>query len=309
MQRFLTGFLVLLIACGLVAVACGGGDDDTTIDTGDGEVSISDDIPDDFPDELRYDGADVVGTISGESEGQEGTYVTFETDDSVDDVSAYYESALEDNGWQDQSNTSAGGVSIIGAQKDDTAVVVSIGEGDGNTTISVFYGTNPSASGDGSSDGEDDGSSGEDDGSSGEDDGSSGEDDGSSGEDDGSSGESDLPDEVEVDEAYPSSDIPLPADARVTGSSSFSTSGIQTVQVTGLSQDSPSELGDYFAGELEGAGYSEVVRTTSDGDVFMTYAKSPDDPSVDAVTISLADSTTYEGYTEFIVGVTQAERD
>ena len=302
MQRILTGFLVLLIACGMVAAACGGGDDDTTIETDDGEVTVSDDLPDDFPDELLYDGADVAGTISGESDGQEGTYVTLETDDSVDDVTSWYESSLADNGWEEESSTSAGGVTILGARKDDVATVISIGEADDNTSISVFYGTDPSASGDG----DDDGSSGEDDGSSGEDDGSSGEDDGSSGDDDGASGDADLPDEVEVDDAFPS-DIRLPDAILVTNSSSFASGGVETVQIIALSEETPEELSDHFTGVLEDAGYSEVLTTTSDGDIFLSYAKNPDDPTEGAVIVTLTDDSSYEGYTDVSVSVTQLD--
>jgi hypothetical protein len=141
-----------LAVCAIGGACSGGGDADqavetddgeVTIDTGDGEVTVSDDLPDDFPSELEYEPAELVGSLSGESDGQEGTVVTFETVDGQDEVRSWYESALEDNGWRIRSESTAGGFGTFVATKGDAAASVSINASDDTTTILITYGSTP----------------------------------------------------------------------------------------------------------------------------------------------------------------------
>jgi hypothetical protein len=312
----LTWLAVPLFVLGTLVAACGGGDDET-IDLGDGdEVTVSEDLPDDFPDDFPvYDGADVLGSISGEQAGEEGTVVTWETDDSAEDVTAFYEQEFEDGPWTTTSEGSFGGLGNFTVENGDQAAYVLISETDGNTTIVVTYGAkgdlgfedgDSSDGDDGSSDG-DDGSSDGDDGSSDGEDGSSDGDDGS-GEDDGSSGSAELPDEVEVDDDYPEDEIPLPDAARVTSSSSFASGGNRSIFVELYVETTVDEAADYYATTLEGAGYSEGFRTETDGEVFMSYTKG-DDPAIvtgEGVLVNVAPSEV-DGYVLVSLTITSAE--
>jgi hypothetical protein len=288
--------LAALLAIGAFAAACGGGDGDETIDTPDGEVTVGDDLPDDFPDELMYDGADVVASISGESDGDEATFVTLETDDSTEDVQAYYEGALEDNGWDIQTTSNTGGTSTLIATKDNTGASITIGEGEDGTSIQISYGdtdTGDDGSGDDGSgdDGSGDDGSG-DDGSGDDGSGDDGSGDDGSG-DDGSSGESDLPDEVEVEDEFPDN-IELPSGLRVTGSSAISAGGQSTVFVEGYSDQSVEELRSHFEDALGGAGYEEALASTQDGDAYLQYNVTGSETEV--VIISIQNDSGYEGY-------------
>jgi len=220
-----------------------------------------------------------------------------ETDDSVDDVVAAYESQLEDNGWSIDSRTSSGGATVLFASNGDQAATVTIGEEGGTTTIGIIYGTFVElGGGDGGSDG------GSSDGGDGGDGSDTGSDDGG---DDGNGGDADLPDEVDLDEAFPDN-IAFPDDARITSSSSVSSGGVETIIVTALSEQSVDDLEAHFKDELQGAGYTEVIATSADGDVFLSYA--PDgDSSGAGVVVTIVDSTSYDGYTEIAISVTQSQ--
>jgi hypothetical protein len=305
-----------LLLLGALLGACGG-DDDKTIDIGDGEVSVSEDLPDDFPDDFPvYDDAEVLGSISGEQEGEEGTVVSWETDDSSEDVSAFYEQEFEDGPWTATSEGNFGGLGNFTVENGDTVAYVLISEVDDKTTIVVTYGSREDLGidgDDGSSDGED-GSSDGDDGSSDGDDGSSDGDDGSSGEGDGESdgdgdsgGSADLPDEVNINDEYPEDEIPLPDAARVTSSSSFASGGNQSLFVELYVETSVEDAADYYATTLEDAGYTQGFRTETDGEVFMSYTKGEEAViSGNGVLVSIAPSQV-DGYVLVTLTITRPE--
>jgi hypothetical protein len=296
-SRLRFGIIAALALLGVTMfAACGG--DDKTIATDDGEITLSDDLPDEFPDDFPiYDGADLQGSYRGESEGVEGLVATWTTGDSVEDVAAFYEQELESGEWTTQSkgNQGALGSFFFALNSDESKVAyVYISGNDDDTTILVTVGDNDGSltGDDGSSDGSDDGSSdGSDDGSD-----DSGSDDGSSGDngDDGSSGSAELPDEQDLPDDFPSDRVPLPGDARITGSSSLSSGGTDTFFVEFYSQDSADEIADHFKSELPGNGWTESLSSESDGEIFLSFAPEGGE-STSGVTIIIADAPV-EGY-------------
>jgi hypothetical protein len=288
--RFYIAALLVLLVAGF-AVACGG--DDKTIATEDGEVTFSDDLPDEFPDDFPvYDGADLQGSYRGESEGVEGIVATWTTGDSIDDVAAFYEEELDGDNWKIESQGSQGsfGSFYFALNSDDSKMAyVLISRSDDETTILVTVGDNDGSvpGGDGSSGDDDSG-----DGSSGDDSGDAGSSDDGSG-DDGSSGSADLPEEQDLPDDFPADRVPLPSGARVTSSSSLSSGGTDTHFVEFYSQQSADELADYFKSELADKGWTESLSSESNGEMFLSFSEG--EAGTSGVTIIIADSPV-DGY-------------
>lgn len=296
MQRIRLLGLSALMALTAFAVSCGGGDGDKTIDVGDGQVSTSDELPDNFPDDLpRYAGAKVLGSVTSDVEGSSGTLVTFETDDSADDVGDFYSSTLEDKGWAIVTESNAGGAHIFLVTSGDTAASISVGGSDGDkTAILVTYGDRTDLGlDDGSDVTPDDGDSSDDEPTA---------DDG----DTGSSGDADLPEEVDVEDGFPD-DIALPSDAHVTDSSSVSAGGMQTIYVGLLSEDSVDDLQSHFESEFTGAGYTETLSSSSGGDAFLTYSKGEDPATGETAIINIQQDSGYDGYALVAISITQPD--
>ena len=305
MRKFLVLGLALFVAAGAVFVACGG-DDNKTIDVpGGGEINVGEGVPDAFPDDFPvYPGADSKGGYSGEQDGQQGVVALWETGDSAEDVVAFYEEQLDGDPWASEGSFNSAGTSIISFTNDSAnqAGGVSISEVDGTTTISVFLGDDPGQdAGEDSDDGSsDDGSS--DDGSS--DDGDSSSDNGSSDGDSGdSSGSADLPEEVDLQDEYSEDQIPLPDDARVTASSSFSSGGTATIFVTLYTKESIEDLEQYFKDTLEAAGYADSFSSNSNGEVFLSYTRGADTSTPEAAVVNLRESDV-EGYRQVDINLT-----
>ena len=302
---------ILSLSLAGFAASCGGGDDDTIDVPGGGEINVNEGVPDDFPEDFPiYDGADSKGGYSGEQDGVQGFYAVWETGDSAEDVIAFYESEFEDGPWTSEGSFNSAGTSLITVTNESSnqAGGVNISEVDGTTTILAFVGDDPGQdagedpSDDGSSDdgSSDDGSS--DDGSS--DDGESSSDNGSSDEEDGgSSGSADLPEEVELQDEYPEDQLPLPDDARVTASSSFSSGGTATVFVTYYTTESMEDLEQYYQDTLTAAGYADSFSSNSNGEVFLSYTKGADTATPEAAVVSLRESDV-EGYRQVDVNLT-----
>ena len=70
-----------------------------------------------------------------------------------------------------------------------------------------------------------------------------------------------MPDEVDLNEDYPEDEIPLPADARVTNSSSFASGGSQSIFTEMYVEGTVDEVADYYKSTLEGAGYTQGFGT------------------------------------------------
>lgn len=291
MSRLRIGIIGLLSVLALSLFAACGGDGDQTIDVGDGQVTLSDDLPDSFPDDFPiYDGADLQGSYTGENEGIQGTVATWTTGDSVEDVAAFYEQELDGDNWTVQSQGDQGGLGsfFVALNSDESqAAYVYISGSDGETSILVTVGDNPDSTGNGSSGGDSSGDGGDSGGDSGDD--SSGD-----GGGDGSSGSAELPPEQDLPDDFPTDRVPLPSGARVTSSSSFSGGGTDTFFVEVYSQDSTSDLSDFFTSELPKNGWTESLTTESNGEVYLSFAPENGDTS-SGVTIAITESQV-EGY-------------
>ncbi len=300
-MRIKQWLLLLTAVVALTAWACGGGDDKTIDIPGGGQVNVSDDIPDEFPDDFPiYDGADFQTSFSGEQDGVEGLIATWQTDDSFDDVKAFFDGEFEGGSWTSTGDGTTGSESAFWSVQNadnDKGGFVTIVTSDGKTAISVVISDDLSdlPTGDGSSG--DDSSSGDDD-SSGDDSSSDGDD--SSSDDSSDPPSAELPDEADLPDDFPSDVVPLPDDIRVTNASSFSTGGVESFIIEFYSKDSVDDLATHFKDGFEGKGWSQSFQTESDGQVYATYAENADATGA-VVTVTISESEV-DGYNN--VGLT-----
>jgi hypothetical protein len=301
----------MLIAAGVVlpfaAFACGGGGDEKTIDTGDGEVTIGTDLPDDFPDSFPiYDGADLQSAIRGEQDGIEGVYAIWTTGDDFDDVKSFYEDAFDGDTWTTVSTGTAGGATYWAVEETDGDGVayVSVTDGD-DVAISASVGEDGGAEASDDDGGPDDASdeASDDDGSS--DDEASSDDEGSESDGSEDDGSAVLPDEIDLPDGFPSDIVSLPDGARVTTAQSYSANGQETFIVGFHTKDSAKDVGEYFKGELEGSGYTQSLQTSDGNGVYAAYAENADGTGT-IVVISVNDSSAVEGYREGVVQLTRS---
>lgn len=269
MRTWMLGALALALIVG--GAACGGGGD-KTIKTDGGQVRVSDDLPDSFPDDFPiYDGADLQGAVEGEQQGIEGVIATWTTKDDLNDVVQFYKDKLGKGDWSIQSQGSGGGTNywVVENSKTNKTAYVSV-TGEDEVSIVATVGDNPDqASGDDNSGG----NSGSGDDSSNDDgtDGSSSDDSGDSG-----SGNSQLPDEVDVPDDFPKDEVPLVDDARVTSANSFSAGGTNAVMVSYYTKKSAEEIASFYKDKLEGKGYTQSVQTKDANGVYAAYAENDD---------------------------------
>jgi hypothetical protein len=295
-MRKILAVMTLVFAIATLTVACGGGGS-KTVKVGDQEINLSDDKPGDFPDDFpEYKGAKIQGSFSGESEGQKGTVVTYLTDDSADDVKAFYEKEFEDGPWKATASGSFSGLGNFAAENGDTAAYVLISETDGKTSIVVTYGSKS----DFGIDGDANSSSNDDEATPEGDDSSS-----SSGGDSKSPTPSPLPDEVDLPDDFPSDRVPLPDGATVTSSSSFGSSGVQTYLIELYTKDTPKEVADYFAAEMPKHGWTNAFNTNSNGEYSVLFSGGDaNSGSTEGLTMSAAASDDTPGYTVVTMSVT-----
>lgn len=135
-----------------------GGDVDIDIDkSGAGTVKISSDdgaeieysaggnvaIPATWPDDMPVlDDATVsyVGS-SNPATGEAGSVVMFQTEKSLEEVSAYYEQALADNGWTVESTVRTGDAVMFAGTKDTRSVSLYVTSSDpGTTSVTLSIG-------------------------------------------------------------------------------------------------------------------------------------------------------------------------
>lgn len=296
----------------VAAVACGGGDDEKTIDLGDGnEITVGDDLPDDWPDDFPvYDGADLQGASQGEQDGITGIVATWTTGDSVEDVTSFYNDEFENGEWSVTLTGNAAGSTYWAVENSDgsqAGYVAVTGNGGDDTLITATVGDNP----DGSSSGDNDGDSSGDDGSSvdgSSDDGSSDDgssDDGSSddGSSDSGSGDVELPDAVDLPDDYPADLIALPDGARIINVQSYSANGQTTYIVSFVSEDDVETIGDAIDGSLTSEGYKQGLKTSDGTGFYATYTEN-EDGSGGIVAVSVNESSSYDGYQEGVIQVT-----
>ena len=292
LNRYVGMILGLLLASTVIATACGGGD--KTIRTGDGNVTLSKDVPDNFPDDFPiYPDADFKGGYEGESGGVEGVVGTWETGDSLDDVSAFYDEKLADGEWISAANGSSGDGAYWNGENSDgskIAIVTATPAGD-NVSLVIIIGDNTSPSSDEDTSTTDDGS-----------------DDDTPTSSDSGNDDAELPQAVELNDGYPSDSVPLPSNARVTSSTSFNQGGAETHFIEFYSQDSAAEVADYFKDELTGNGWVESFTSNTNGELFATYARSDDADTVtnNGVVVTIRDSDV-AGYVQVAISVSLVE--
>jgi hypothetical protein len=293
----------------IAAVACGGGGDDKTIDLGDGnEITVGDELPDDFPDSFPiYDGADLQGTTRGEQDGISGIVATWTTGDSFDDIVAFYNEAFESGEWSVTLSGSAGGSTYWAVGNADGSKVgyVAITEGE-DTLISATVGDNPdgatSSGGDSAEDVSDDDGSSDGDSLSGDDGSSDG--DSLSGDDSGgSTSGAALPDEAALPDDFPTDLVSIPSGARITSGQSYTANGQTSFIVGFVTEDSADEVGDAFDSEMTGKGYAQTLKTSDGNGVYSAYTQNEDGTGA-VIVLSVNESTSYDGYQEGVLQVT-----
>ncbi len=122
----------------------------TTFTTEEGETTFgtSGELPEDFPGDVpAYPDADITFSHVGSGSEAESASASLETNDSVDEVSAWYEKQIPDNGWEIQSTDSWSSgpdqyVSYTATQGDrELSVGISVSEDVTMITIAVYKDT------------------------------------------------------------------------------------------------------------------------------------------------------------------------
>lgn len=286
MRKFLVP-LLLLLAVGSLAAACGGGSKNTVKVPGGGDLTISKKLPDDFPKDFPvYKNADFKGSFSGTQQGIKGFVATWDTSDSADKVKEFYDKAFSDGPWKSDSNAQFGeGSSWTAENKDGTKTgYVLTSAADGKTSIVATVGDKP----------KDDATStgGSSTSTSGAKKTATADTSGSSGTTP-TSGSSDLPAEAKLAKDFPSDRVPFPSGSRVTSVSSFGSGGSKTYSVELYVKEAADKLSDYFATELPKHGWTSGFTSQSNGEYLLTFA--PADTAAagqDNATISIQESDT-----------------
>jgi len=293
MYRFIIGTALALVFVAFVA-ACGGSDKKTvSIPGGNGEVSTSNKLPDNFPDDFPiYKGAKVTGSIRGTQDNQEGFFVNWETGDSVDDVTNFYKDKFASGPWKSSGTFNSNGTTIYTVENTASSKVASltIGRQDNKTNIAVFLGDTSSTSSGGDNTT----------GSSNDSRPTATPQSNDSGSNGGSS--TTLPPEAKLPTDFPTDRVPLPSGVRITSASSFGSGGQQTYFIEVYTKDSPEKLADALDAALTGKGWKLTFTGSSNGAYTATYSGS-DETKNEAVIFATEDSDV-SGYTKAGITVT-----
>lgn len=94
-------------------------------------------VPKSFPADVpRYPGAAVLSSMS---QGNAMSMVTFQTGDAADRVYEFYQAKLRDSGWEIENEMTTPQMRMISGKKAERQANVTIGGGDGKSTITVVY--------------------------------------------------------------------------------------------------------------------------------------------------------------------------
>ena len=95
-------------------------------------------LPEDFPEDLPvHPEARVQGSMSMPGKGQ---MVTFETDESPDEIYRFYTDGLTGQGWTIEAEMNFGGQRMVSASKDDRTASVQVVQGDKGTQVVLTVG-------------------------------------------------------------------------------------------------------------------------------------------------------------------------
>lgn len=155
MKKYFILSLGLLMVTGLLTTGCGKSLEEKTIEKAfDGQIDLDIDgdsvtmeteegimqvgenskLPADWPDDIYV----ASGNITSSSSHQDGIFnVSIATDDSVSQVKEDYENQLKSAGWNITMSMSIENSVIMGAEKDNRTVSISIGEDEGKTVIVI----------------------------------------------------------------------------------------------------------------------------------------------------------------------------
>lgn len=307
MRKYVRLIVPMLVVVAALAVACGGGDSKTVKIPGGGEVSTSNKLPSDFPSDFPiYGGAKVVGSIKGDQQGLKGFFVTWETGDDVDKVTAFYKKEFEKGPWKSESTLESSGTTILGAKKEGKTAALTIARSDNKTTIGAFLGDDDSSSDSSTPSGGSKTSTSS---------GSSSKKTSTPSSDSSDSGDSEstpvpntkLPAEVKISKDFPADRVPFPKGARVTSSSSFGGAGSKTYAVELYVKDTPENVGSFFSDELPKHSWTSGFSSESNGEYVETFSGAENATTTEGVTISaaVADDVT-GGYTKVSIIVSSS---
>lgn len=113
--------------------------DSIKIETNQGtmEVSSNGELPENWPDDIYV----TAGDITSASSHDNGIFnLSIETDESVSDMQAKYEEELKASGWGINMTFAIEDSVLIGAEKDDRSVSITIGVDDEKTLIVIGTG-------------------------------------------------------------------------------------------------------------------------------------------------------------------------
>jgi hypothetical protein len=151
--------LIVGIGMYLFASSSGGGNDDrvernvtnvinafTQSDEGGGAIRYEGELPPSFPEDVpRYPGSEVISGIV-QLRGDDATYIAvFDSDDSRDDVAAYFADAFDEDPWQveiEQAGRESTVLQFSNIEDADVAGVVLAAESDGGDVTTIFMSIN-----------------------------------------------------------------------------------------------------------------------------------------------------------------------
>jgi len=288
----LTRFSLIIAAAitfGALSVACN--DSDETIDTGNGDVTTSRELPDDFPDDFPiYPGAEIESAQTVDSDDAEGHVVTWQSDDDIDDIVAFYDEEFGDgSSWRQVTRVENEGATIYAVTSADESIAgsLSVTPENGNVAIQAIIGRESGDDGDPPAP-----------------DGGDGDSEEGGGDDDGSSGSGSLPDEQELSEDFPEDRVPLPDGIRVTSSTSIDSGETSTHVVQFYSAMSADDLRSHFRDELSAQGWTEAFVTEQHGEILAAYSDADSATPGAGVNVLIVESDV-EGYRSVTVTVTE----
>lgn len=114
-------------------------EDGMEVKTDDGTATFGGDVPADWPSDVPvYEGAKVQYTAStNPANGRPGNMMVLQSTDASDDVYAFYQQALVDNGWTVESQANAAGANTLVAKKEGRTVSLLVTPVQDATAISI----------------------------------------------------------------------------------------------------------------------------------------------------------------------------
>lgn len=116
-----------------------GTDGTARVETDEGTFTTGSGLPENWPTDVpTYAGAEVIfaGTANPAS-GAPGFGASLVSSDPMQNVWAFYERSLAENGWTVNARVQSGETNLLGAEKDGRSITVMLGGSDGQTAITI----------------------------------------------------------------------------------------------------------------------------------------------------------------------------